>query len=111
MDIQEQRLVDYWKLNRVGITRRDAMNTLFIGNLPARVFDLREKGYIIDSVWEKNEATGSRFVRYYLTYDPKDPEWSPVDLKSVPVEKGKSVEDFVDWLKESFKEWKNDTTG
>ena len=103
MDTQCRRLVDFWKLNKVGITRREAMNLLYIANLPARVNDLRNRGYNIDDIWEKSEVTGSRYKRYFLKYDPTDPEWSPVDLKVIPVEEKVG---FVDFMKGAFKKWK-----
>ena len=104
MDIQCVRLVDYFK-QRKGITRLEAMNILGIGNLPARIFDLRESGYVIDDVWEKNENTGSRYKRYFLKSDPKVPTWTSVDLESIPVDKKTSFKDF---MMGAFNRWKNE---
>lgn len=107
MDIQCVRLVDYFK-QRKGITRLEAMNILGIGNLPARIFDLRESGYVIDDVWEKNENTGSRYKRYFLKSDPKDPTWTSVDLESIPVDTKTTATDFFKGL---FKGWKGNGNG
>lgn len=107
MDIQCVRLVDYFK-QRKGITRLEAMNILGIGNLPARIFDLRESGYVVDDVWEKNENTGSRYKRYFLKYDPKDPTWTAVDLSEIPVDTKTTATDFFKGL---FKGLKGNSNG
>lgn len=48
-----------------GISSMDAFKKFSITRLSARIKDLRDKGYQIDSVWEKSKK-GARYTRYYL---------------------------------------------
>ena len=108
MDTQCRRLIDYWKTYKGGLTTLDSMRLLGITSFHRRMTDLKESGYVIDDVWEKNENTGSRYKRYFLKYDPKDPTWTSVDLESIPVDTKTTATDF---FKGMFKGWKGNGNG
>ena len=51
------------------ITQKDAVELFDCYRLGARIHDLREMGYLIDSVPEKNK-NGARWARYILRGEP-----------------------------------------
>ena len=108
MHTQCKNMVTYWKTHKGGLTTLDSMKLLGISSFHRRMFELRESGYMIDGVWEKNENTGTKYKRYYLKYDPTDPEWSPVDLKKLPADEKVG---FVGFMKGAFKKWKGEDNG
>lgn len=70
---QNGRIIDY--LTRNGsITQLDAMKDLGIMRLGARVFDLKERGYNIQTVMVEDLnrfGEPTRYARYYLKGDAK----------------------------------------
>lgn len=48
------------------ITAYEAVMDHQIIHLPRRILDLIEQGVEIRKEWRKNEATGKRYIRYYL---------------------------------------------
>ena len=66
---QNQKILSYLAQNKNGITSMDAFRLYGITRLSGRVFDLREKGYPIDTIMEtKNNADGKAvtYARYVL---------------------------------------------
>lgn len=61
---QNEKILQYM-MEVGGISSIDAFKKFAITRLSARIKDLRDKGYQIDSVWEKSKK-GARYVRYYL---------------------------------------------
>lgn len=60
---QRQRIVSFCKIHG-SITNRDAMISLRINSPTKRISELKDRGYIIDWIWEKGES--SRYKRYYI---------------------------------------------
>lgn len=68
LDTQNERLLAALKAGR-SFTRLQAMHELSIGNLPARVLELRQAGEPVADKWIKaeNQFGGmSRFKSYFL---------------------------------------------
>ena len=68
---QNGRIIGYIMRNG-SITQLDAMRDLGIMRLGARVFDLKERGYNIETVmvWGTNRfGEPTRYARYYLKGD------------------------------------------
>lgn len=68
---QNQELLKHLLAGR-SITQRDAMQflTTSIAALPRRIADIKEMGYPIVTVYEKNKFSGRRYARYMI-----DPEF------------------------------------
>ncbi|WP_095210291.1 helix-turn-helix domain-containing protein [Endozoicomonas ascidiicola] len=49
------------------LTQRSALMDFGVMALPRRISDLKEAGYTVHSVMEKNTLTGQRYARYSLT--------------------------------------------
>lgn len=65
MDILSQNKIILGHLQRHGsITSMDAFKKYEITRISARIYDLREKGYNIQLLWETNPNTGTRYGRY-----------------------------------------------
>lgn len=67
-DTQNERLLAAFKAGRT-FTRLEAFHELSIGNLPARVLELRQQGEPVADRWVKaqNQFGGmSRFKRYHM---------------------------------------------
>lgn len=60
---QNELVLDYLKTHQF-ITRRDAMIHLGIGNLPARIQEIRERG-LANIITEKSN-TKSRYAKYRI---------------------------------------------
>ena len=70
---QNGRIIDYLAKNG-SITQLDAMRDLGIMRLGARVFDLKERGYNIQTVMVEDLnrfGEPTRYARYYLKGDAK----------------------------------------
>ena len=70
---QNGRIIDYLAKNG-SITQLDAMKDLGIMRLGARVFDLKERGYNIQTVMVEDLnrfGEPTRYARYYLKGDAK----------------------------------------
>ena len=61
---QEEKILEYMR-RKGSITSMEAFNDLHITRLSGRIFDLRESGYNIETLWETNQY-GSRYGRYVL---------------------------------------------
>lgn len=61
----EERLLDYLKENK-RITRAECYEKLGFFNLPGRIYDLKTRGHLIETDFEKNDRT--RWAVY--TYVP-----------------------------------------
>lgn len=48
------------------VTQRSALMDFGVMALPRRIADLKEAGFNIESVMEKNTLTGQRYARYTL---------------------------------------------
>jgi hypothetical protein len=72
---QTQELLSHLMAGR-SITQRDAMQflTTSIAALPRRIADLKEMGYPIITLFEKNKFTGRRYARYMI-----DPEFFDIE--------------------------------
>ena len=60
---QRQRIVSFCRIHG-SITNRDAMITLRINSPTKRISELRDRGYIVEDVWEEGENT--RYKRYFI---------------------------------------------
>lgn len=87
---QCDKIVDYMK-EHDGITQRDAIIAFGCYRLAARIFDLREKGYIIESEREHTDGYFDNHVRYRLVKDPFETKVSISEL-----------------LRSAFSKWKKD---
>lgn len=68
MKTQNERILRH--LKRRNLTRAEALNELAIGNLPARIQELREAGHNIKGRWKtaKNKfGEDCKFMVYVLT--------------------------------------------
>ena len=66
---QRLKLLD-WLLERVSITSSEAHQKLDIYHPPARIFELRQAGYLINTVWDSwtsEHGIKHRIARYVLT--------------------------------------------
>lgn len=62
---QQDKILDYMRKHG-SITLRDAMIKLNINHPAKRISELKQKGHIIRTEWEKSKETGVRYYRYYL---------------------------------------------
>lgn len=99
---QCDKIVEYMK-SHDGITQKEAIQ-FDCYRLAARIFDLRERGYIIDSVREYTDGYFGHHVRYYLVKEPNEIK-REVKLDEPPAETKVS---FMDFMKEAFGRWKKD---
>ena len=65
MTSQCERLLRHLKKGR-SLTQRSALLDFGVMALPRRICDLKEAGYNIESIMEKNSLTGQRYARYTL---------------------------------------------
>ena len=66
---QRLKLLD-WLLERVSITSSEAREKLDIYYPPARIFELRQAGYLINTIWDNwtsEHGIKHRIARYVLT--------------------------------------------
>lgn len=98
---QCDKIVAYMK-EHDGITQKEAVNAFGCYRLAARIHDLREDGYIIDSVREENNGYFGHHARYFLVKDPNEVH-EPVDLKKMPVNNTTSARDFMSKLRAMLK--------
>lgn len=64
METQEKKIINYMRKHG-GITRFDGFKKeVGIANIPARIYDLRQKGWVID--YEKIKTEHSWYARYYI---------------------------------------------
>ena len=66
---QCEMILKYLQTHKTGLTRLQALDKFECINLPGRICELRESGYMIASVWqEKKKLNGDikRFVQYRL---------------------------------------------
>lgn len=50
----------------LSITQLDALNMFGCFRLSARIYDIKQMGYAIDSVTETDHRTGKRYARYSM---------------------------------------------
>lgn len=62
--VQRQKIVQFCK-EHGSITVRDAYDVLQINSPTKRISELKAKGYIVDTEWEKRG--GKRYKRYYIS--------------------------------------------
>lgn len=72
MDKQNERVLQYLKTHKKGITSWDAIMKMHITRLGARIFDLKEKGYNIVTVLEPNKDNNANHARYVLMRCPNE---------------------------------------
>ena len=63
---QNDRLLEYLKRHREGITTYQAVKILGIYRISARIADLRDRGYKISTIMHRDEETGKRWGQYIL---------------------------------------------
>lgn len=63
---QEDKVYKHLLENKKGITSIEAFSKYKITRLSAVIFNLRKDGYLIVSVRETNENTGTSYARYIL---------------------------------------------
>lgn len=51
---QKELVLDYMNKHK-GITRKNAFADLGIANLPARISELKDDGFVIHEIWEKGK--------------------------------------------------------
>lgn len=69
MKTKKQRLIEYLKNHKRGITGQDALKKLGLYRLSGEIHQLRNAGYnIVTSMEEREEADGTvtTYARYYL---------------------------------------------
>ena len=69
MKTKKQRLLEYLKTHKRGITGQDALKKLGLYRLSGEIHQLRNAGYnIVTSMEEKEEEDGriTTYARYYL---------------------------------------------
>lgn len=74
MKAQHERVLDYLKAHKEGMTSLDAFNLYGILQMPKRIFILRNMGYKIVSIGEtgKNRfGEEVRYTRYVLQGEPE----------------------------------------
>jgi len=57
-----QKVLDFLRSNR-SITKDDMRNKCYYSNGGDAIFKLRNRGHIINGIWEKT-STGARYMRY-----------------------------------------------
>lgn len=70
MTPKEERLLDYLKKNKKGITSLDAINKLGETRLSATIYLLRQRGFQILDTYESSQnryGENTRFKRYVLS--------------------------------------------
>ena len=71
MDSQELQVKAYMEQHG-SITNWDAFKDLGITRLSGRIFNLRKAGVQIETIYERNEKTGTRFGRYVIKKEQSD---------------------------------------
>lgn len=66
MKSQEDKILDYMAVHG-SITPKHAYHNIGCLRLSARIYDLRERGYEIDSKRERDKKSGAVYCRYSLT--------------------------------------------
>lgn len=61
---RDQRILDYLKQNRTGLTVRDCIRKLKTTEMRKIVSTLRDKGFNIWDVWEESDNSFGEHVRY-----------------------------------------------
>lgn len=82
MESQNQTILNHLKTHKQ-ITSWEAIQKYHITRLSARIFDLKEKGYDIRSISERDE-NNNPYARYVLI---RSKRWSVEDLCNLPKEK------------------------
>lgn len=93
--ISQEKIVLHHLRTHKGLTSYEAFVKYQITRLSAHILNLRKDGYQIDSIWEHNDNTGTRFVRYVLMGEPKKlikvdkcpfcKKITPIDIKNYSV--------------------------
>lgn len=75
------------------ITSWEAITKYHITRLSAKIYNLRQLGYHINSVYEQNEETGANYVRYFLI---REKNWSEEDFTNMDKERFTGLFDVSD---------------
>lgn len=92
METQDLIVLNHLKQHR-HITSWEAITKYHITRLSAKIYNLREQGYHINSVYERNEETGTNYVRYFLI---RGKDWSEDDLTEMSKERFTGLYDVSD---------------
>lgn len=71
---QGQIVINYLRKHRKGLTSMKAFWLWRMTRLGARIYELREKGYIIQTMMEDNTFCPGQHARYVLIKEPTDCE-------------------------------------
>lgn len=92
METQDLIVLRHLKQHR-HITSWEAITKYHITRLSAKIYNLRQLGYHINSVYEQNEETGANYVRYFLI---REKNWSEDDLTEMSKERFTGLFDVSD---------------
>lgn len=92
METQDLIVLRHLKQHR-HITSWEAITKYHITRLSAKIYNLREQGYTINSVYERNEETGANYVRYFLI---RSKDWDEDDLTGMDKERFTGLFDVSD---------------
>lgn len=92
METQDLIVLRHLKQHR-HITSWEAITKYHITRLSAKIYNLRQLGYHINSVYEQNEETGANYVRYFLI---REKNWSEDDLLDMDKERFTGLFDVSD---------------
>ena len=65
MDSQSEQILKYLQAGNA-LTPLEAMHKFNCLRLGARIYDLRQQGYVINSLMIKDDISGKRYARYSL---------------------------------------------
>ena len=92
METQDLIILKHLKQHR-HITSWEAITKYHITRLSARIYNLREQGYVINSVYERSEETGNNYVRYFLI---RSKDWNEDNLTGMNKERFTGLFDVSD---------------
>lgn len=92
METQDLIVLRHLKQHR-HITSWEAITKYHITRLSAKIYNLRQLGYHINSVYEQNEETGANYVRYFLI---REKNWSEEDFTNMDKERFTGLFDVSD---------------
>lgn len=62
----KKQILNFLRISREGLSSWEAIQHFHCTRLAARIADLKDDGFRIETIMEKNEIRGTRYARYFL---------------------------------------------
>jgi hypothetical protein len=66
MDTHKNKILNFLRETNGGLTSWEAITHFRCTRLAARIADLKDDGFRIETTMERNEIKGTRYARYFL---------------------------------------------